>query len=96
MRVIVNPEQGFDLSAQGDVARTGLIQICAALIGGQFQGCGKHRNFGVGRFVHGNSIIYPLIREIEAKRAKNLPESKLKMKKTCGYLEAWAGLGAAS
>jgi hypothetical protein len=67
----VNPEQGFDLSAQGGVARAGLVQICAALIGGQFQSCGKNGNFRVGRFVHGNSIIYPLIREIETKRAKN-------------------------
>ncbi len=69
--VIVNPKQRLDLPPQFKVARAGLIQICAALIGGELQGCGKHRDFGIRLFVHGNSIIYPLIREIETKRAMN-------------------------
>jgi len=60
--------------AQIGIARTGLGQVGAALISGQFQRCGKHRNFGVGRFAHGNSIIHHLIRKIEAKRAKNLAD----------------------
>jgi hypothetical protein len=38
---------------------------------GNSRAAGKNGNFGVGRFVHGNSIINPLIREIETKRAKN-------------------------
>jgi len=33
--------------------------------------CGKTATSGFGRFVHGNSIIYTFIREIEVKRAKN-------------------------
>jgi hypothetical protein len=79
----VNPQQGFDLSAQGGVACAGLVQICAALVGGQFQGRGKNGNFRVRRFVHGNSIIYPLIRKIETKRAKN--SADLKMIKNVGH-----------
>jgi hypothetical protein len=67
--VVVNPEQRFDLSAQGRVAGAGLVQICAAFIGRQFQGCGKNGNFRVGKFVHGNSIIHHLIRENSAKGA---------------------------
>jgi hypothetical protein len=43
----------------------------ASLISGQFHSRSKNRNFGAGRFIHDNSIIYPLIREIETKRAKN-------------------------
>jgi hypothetical protein len=67
----VNPEQSLNPPTQGDVARTGLVQIRVAFFGRQFQCCGKHRNFRVGRFIHGNSIIHPLIREIEPKRAKD-------------------------
>ncbi|MGP8236757.1 MAG: hypothetical protein ACLQVW_15275 [Limisphaerales bacterium] len=73
--VIVNAEQCLDLLAQGLVARTGLAEVRAALIGGQFQGGGKDRNFRVGWFVHGNSLIYYSIREIETKRAKNSTDS---------------------
>jgi hypothetical protein len=74
--LIVDPEQGFNLSAQGSIARTGLIQIYAASISGQFQGSGKHHNFRVGRFVHGHSIIYPLIREIDVKRGEGISLSE--------------------
>ena len=80
----MNPEQGFDLPAQGGVTRAGLIQIGAALTGGQFQSCGKNGNFRVGRFVHGNLIIHPLIRENETKRAKNSED--LKMIKNVGHM----------
>ncbi|SPE60944.1 hypothetical protein SBV1_570003 [Verrucomicrobia bacterium] len=92
------PKQDFDLSAQGGVARAGLVQICGALIGGQFQSCGKYRNFRVGRFIHGDSIIYPLIREIDVKRAENSQIYRLKLegeslRKTLKYLKRQYDMG---
>ena len=55
--IIVKPEQGLDLPPQGGVARAGLIQICAALIGGQFQAAAKTATSGLA--VHSWQFNHP-------------------------------------
>jgi hypothetical protein len=64
----VNPEQRFDLQAQGNFAGAGLVKIGVALPGGQLQRRIEHGDLATRRMIHRQFHTLLLNAECRAKR----------------------------